>query len=117
LYAFYFGYNKEIEGYKASVFKVGKGKIKQVTANHSKDNFEYLEKEEIEPVIKTRKNASTKAKGSPARAQKVREVRETGYEGWKDKYKYDKRWMNETTFSRVKGKYGEYITAKSGEIW
>jgi len=30
----------------------------------SRKNFSYLEKEEIEPVIKTRKNAFTKARGS-----------------------------------------------------
>ena len=84
-------------------------------AYDSRENFNYLSGKGIEPVIKTRKNASTKAKGSPARAQKVREVREIGYEGWKEKYKYGKRWMNETAFSRAKGKYGEYVTAKNWE--
>ena len=46
-----------------------------------------------EPIIKTRKNSSTKARGSPARAKMVREKKEIGYEGWKDKYKYGERWM------------------------
>ena len=37
--------------------------------------------------------------------------KEIGYEGWRDKYKYGKRWINETTFSRAKREYGEYVTA------
>ena len=47
----------------------------------SRDNFNYLAKKEIEPVIKTRKDASTKARGSPSRAKMVREMKEIGYEG------------------------------------
>ncbi|MCD6330979.1 MAG: IS5/IS1182 family transposase, partial [Thermoplasmata archaeon] len=48
---------------------------------------------------------------SPSRAKMVRERKEIGYEGWRDKYKYGKRWINETTFSRAKREYGEYVTA------
>ena len=78
----------------------------------SRDNFNYLDSKGIEPVIKTRKDASTKARGSPARAKKVRERKKIEYEGWKDKYKYGKRWMSETVFSRAKREYGEYVMAK-----
>ena len=80
-------------------------------AYDSRDNFNFLDKEEIEPVIKTRKDASTRARGSPSRAKMVRERKEIGYEGWRDKYKYGKRWINETTFSRAKREYGEYVSA------
>jgi len=81
----------------------------------SRKNFDYLDSKGIEPVIKTRKNSSTKARGSPARAKMVREVKEIGYEGWRDKYRYSKRWICESTFSRAKRGYGEYVTAVKWE--
>jgi len=71
-----------------------------------------LDSKGIEPVIKTRKNSSTKARGSPARARMVREI---GYEGWRDKYGYGKRWIGEATFSRAKRGYGEYVNAVKWE--
>ena len=97
---------------------VGKGKIKRVSADgayDSKENFEYLDGKGIEPAIKTRKNSSTRARGSPARARHVREMKELGYEGWRDKYRYGRRWMAETTFSRGKREYGEYVTSRNLE--
>ena len=84
-------------------------------AYDSKDNFNFLYNERIEPIIKIRKNASTKARGSNARAEKVREMKEIGYEGWKDKYKYGNRWAAETFFSGVKRIFGETSRAKSVE--
>ena len=97
---------------------IGKGKIKQVTADgayDSKENFEYLNSKGIEPAIKVRKNSSTKARGSPSRAKHVREVKEIGYEGWRDKYRYGERWMTEAFFSGVKRTFGETTRAKSIE--
>jgi len=74
---------------------VRKGKIKQVTADgaydNSKENFEYLNSKRIEAAIKTRRNSSTKARGSPSRGKHVREMKELGYEGWRDKYRYGQR--------------------------
>ena len=70
------------------------GKISRVYGDggyDSKENFNYLAGNDIEPVIKTRKDASTQARGSPSRARMVREVRKLGYEGWRDKYKYGYR--------------------------
>ena len=81
----------------------------------SKENFNYLADNDIEPVIKTRKDASTQARGSPSRARMVREVRKLGYEGWRDKYKYGYRWMVETFFSGVKRVFGETCKAKTIE--
>ena len=97
---------------------VGKGKIKRVSADgayDSKENFEYLDGKGIEPAIKTRKNSSTRARGSPARARHVREMKELGYEGWRDKYRYGQRWMAESFFSGVKRTFGETTRAKSAE--
>ena len=81
----------------------------------SRENFNYLAGNGIEPVIKIRKNASTKARGSPSRAKKVREIKELGYEGWRDKYKYGYRWSAESFFSGVKRVFGETCKAKTTE--
>ncbi len=81
----------------------------------SRENFNYLAGNDIEPVIKTRKDASTKARGSPSRAKMVREIRKLGYEGWRDKYKYGDRWMVETFFSGVKRVFGETVRSKTIE--
>ena len=56
-------------------------KPNKATADGSYDrreNFNYLDKNGIEPVIKTRKNASTRARKSPSRAKMVRERKEIG---------------------------------------
>jgi len=93
-------------------------KIRSVYADgayDSRDNFNFLNEEGIEPIIKTRKNASTRARGSPARAEKVREVRKIGYERWKDKYRYGNRWAAETFFSGIKRTFRETSRAKSVE--
>ena len=84
-------------------------------AYDSRDNFNFLDKEEIQPVIKTRKNSSTRARGSPSRAKMVKERKEIGYEGWRDKYKYGQRWAVETFFSGVKRMFGETSKARSIE--
>ena len=94
------------------------GKISKVYGDggyDSRENFNYLADNDIEPVIKTRKDASTQARGSPSRARMVREVRRLGYEGWRDKYKYGYRWMVETFFSGVKRVFGETCKAKTIE--
>ncbi|CAD7768792.1 hypothetical protein FHEFKHOI_01790 [Candidatus Methanoperedenaceae archaeon GB50] len=39
----------------------------------SRENFNYLAENNVEPVIKIRSNSSTKSRGSPSRAKRVRE--------------------------------------------
>lgn len=77
--------------------------------------FNHLNEKGIRPVIKTRSNACTKSRGSPARANAVREVREIGYQAWRDKYRYGRRWATETTFSAVKRIAGEHVSASKPE--
>mgnify|MGYP000274079309 CR=1 FL=1 len=94
------------------------GRIKAVYGDgtyDSRDNFNFLDSEEIEPIIKTRKDASIRAKGSPSRAKMVREMKKLGYEGWRDKYRYGDRWAVETFFSGVKRTFGETTIAKTVE--
>ena len=84
-------------------------------AYDSKTNFIYLTEKGIQPVIKTRKNSSTQARGSPARAMAVRERRRMGYEGWRDTHHYGQRWIAESYFSGVKRLFGETVKAHSQE--
>ena len=82
----------------------------------SRKNFNYLNSNGIEPVIKTRKDASTRARGSPSRAKMVRERKEIGYEGWRDKYKYGKRWMK-LHFQELKENMESMLVLLDGRIW
>lgn len=81
-----------------------RNRIKKLAADgamDTKDIFNLLEKEKIQPVVKIRKNASTRARGSPTRAKCVRENKTLGYEDWSKKYIYGMRWHVEGTFSAV----------------
>jgi len=67
----------------------------------------------IKPAIKIRKNASTRARGSPARANHVRGMKELGYEGWRDKYRYGQRWIAEGFFSGTKRTFWRNCKSKN----
>jgi hypothetical protein len=73
--------------------------------------FDYLQHKHIQPVIKIRSNASNKARGSPSRAKAVKELQDIGYQLWKQKYGYGRRWAVETVFSSVKRISGEHVSA------
>ncbi|RZB29235.1 MAG: hypothetical protein AEth_01377 [Candidatus Argoarchaeum ethanivorans] len=95
---------------------IGYDKIKRALgdgAYDTKGNFSFLHKKGIESGIKTRKDASTKAKGSPYRAKCVRERKKLGYDEWKKKYDYGMRWVVEGTYSSVKRIFGESVRASS----
>lgn len=88
--------------------------IKQVNCDGSydtKENFNLSKKLEITPAIKIRENASSKSKGSPTRAQHVREYKTIGYKEWSKNYNYGKRWDVEGKFSSVKRLMGESVRA------
>jgi hypothetical protein len=81
----------------------------------TKELFNLLDEKEIKAGIKTRKNAITIAKGSPYRAKCIRELREIGYDAWKEKYQYGQRWASEGYLSAFKRLFGESVKAKSNE--
>ena len=80
-------------------------------AYDSNDNFKTLESHDITPAIKIRENEGPTYRSKNPRKGYAREFRELGYEGWRDKYKYGKRWYPEGTFSAVKRKFGEFVRA------
>jgi len=75
-----------------------------------KDTFNLCDKLNVDPVIKIRKNASRKARGSRLRKNKVEEYFNLGHEKWVKKTGYGLRWpCTEGIFSSVKRIFGECI--------
>ena len=66
-------------------------------------------------VIPPRKNASTKSRGSSARAKIVRYIKKNSMEQWKENNSYGKRWIVEIYFSGLKRVMTEIIKAKKIE--
>jgi hypothetical protein len=88
-----------------------KGKVLKAIgdgAYDSRDNFRFLADNNIEPVIKVRKNASTKARGCMPRKLSVMEQKEDLKE-WKKEHGYGYRWMAESAFSAIKRTFGEHV--------
>lgn len=81
------------------------------SAYDSKENFDFLEANGIEPGIKPRSSSSGKARGSWPRMYVTREFLEDE-DAWKRKVGYGKRWMVESVFSSLKGMFGEFVSAK-----
>ncbi|KYK35080.1 MAG: hypothetical protein AYK19_11290 [Theionarchaea archaeon DG-70-1] len=52
-------------------------------AHDNKDSFNHLKEKDITSGIKLRKNASTRSRGSPYRAQCARELKKIGYKAGK----------------------------------
>ena len=93
-------------------------KIKEALGDGAYDRreiFDHLQEKGIQPVIKIRSNANTKARGSPGRARAVRELKDLGYQSWKEKYNYGRRWAAESVFSAVKRISGEHVMATKKE--
>ncbi len=92
-----------------------KGKIAKTIgdgAHDTKINFRYLDANGIEPVIKVRKDASSKAgRCVPRRLVAQEYLRDP--EGWKRRHGYGQRWMVESAFSSLKRTFGEYVSAKT----
>ena len=78
----------------------------------TKEIYNYLSNNGIEAVIPPKKNATTKARGSPLRAKLVREIKKIGEEDWKRTVNYGKRWLIEIFFAGLKRVVGEIIRAK-----
>jgi IS5 family transposase len=92
-----------------------KGKIAKAIGDGAYDtrsNFRYLDGKRIEPVIKVRKDASSRAGGCVPRKLVAQEYLRNP-EAWKRRHGYGQRWMVETVFSTFKRTFGEYVSAKT----
>jgi len=91
-----------------------KGKVAKVIgdgAYDTKSNFRYLDARKSEPVIKVRKNSSSRAGGCMPRKLVAQECLRD-LEAWKRNHGYGQRWMVESAFSSLKRTFGEYVSAK-----
>jgi transposase len=87
-----------------------KGNVRRVLADgayDSKNNFRMLASNNIEAVIRVRKNASLKGGGCMPRKFAVLE--QLGNMDWRKARGYGYRWMAESAFSSLKRVFGEYI--------
>ncbi|MEQ9715983.1 MAG: transposase, partial [Candidatus Asgardarchaeum sp.] len=69
--------------------------------------FNTLDKNSIDPVIRVRKDSSTRARGPFKRGCKA--VKELGYEEWRRKTDYGYRWIVEGIFSVMERMFGEVV--------
>jgi len=87
--------------------------VKKVLADgayDSKDNFSHMDKMKIEPIIRVRKNSSTKACVCiPRKMVVIEQIRDM--KRWKKKHEYGMRWIAESAFSSIKRTFGEYVSS------
>lgn len=85
--------------------------IKRVLADgayDSRDNFQFLHDNDIDPAIKVRKNASLKSMGCYTRKMAVLQQL-SDLDKWKHSVSYGRRWAAETVFSSMKRMFGEHV--------
>ena len=81
-------------------------------AYDSNENFKYLQKKRIRPIIKVKRNSII----STTRITRYgieKLIQTKDYHKWKKKRKYGQRWMAKETaaFSSIKRMFGEYTSA------
>jgi hypothetical protein len=91
-----------------------KHSIKKVLADgsyDSKDNFRYLGRLNISPVIKVRKNSSVKnnTRCIPRKLSVMQQLDDI--KRWKKRHGYGMRWMAESAFSSMKRTFGEHVSS------
>jgi Tfp pilus assembly protein FimT len=88
--------------------------VKKILADgayDSNDNFRYIDKMKIEPVIRVRKNSSTKARVCSMSRKMVVIEQLRDMKRWKKKHGYGMRWIAESAFSSIKRTFGEYVSS------
>jgi len=94
-------------------------RIEEVLADGAYDsrrNFQLLDEKSIGAGIPVKKGATRRARGSSARPKAVREFNTLGYDGWKEKHGYGRRWAAEWRFSAVKRISGESVMSKRTDL-
>jgi hypothetical protein len=88
------------------------GRVLADGAYDSKENFWYLDDNDIEAAIKVKKNSSGKSMGCYPRKLAVLQQL-SDFDRWKRSVSYGHRWMAETVFSAMKRMFGEYVMARN----
>jgi transposase len=87
--------------------------VKRVLADgayDSRDNFQFLHDNDIDPAIKVRKNSSIKSMGCYTRKMRVLQQL-SDFDKWKHSVSYGHRWAAETVFSSMKRTFGDHIVS------
>ena len=88
------------------------GKLYADGLHDCKATFNLCNKYDIPTAIKIRKNAQTKAKGSPRRKEEVKIYKSMPHEEWVREKGYGQRWpITEGIYSGCKRIFGEYVSA------
>lgn len=82
----------------------------------SRRNVQYLVDLDIEASIRPPKQAISKARGSFAWRRLVKEFRELGYERWKRRTGYGRRFEEEHALAALVNRFGNWIRAKCERI-
>jgi len=86
-----------------------------VVAYDTKDIFQFCSRKGVDPIIRVRKNASTRARGCFARADVVRNMQSLAEKRWKKKKRYGKRWAVERGYSMFKHFFGGDVCSRRFE--
>jgi hypothetical protein len=87
------------------------GRVLADGAYDSKENFWYLDDNNIEAAIRVKKNSSGKSHGCYPRKLVVLQQL-SDFEKWKASVSYGHRWIAESVFSAMKRMFGEYVMAR-----
>ncbi len=79
-------------------------------AYDSNENFKYLQKKRIRPIIKVKRNSVISSRNNKMRNKEVG-FQTKDYRKWKKKRKYGQRWTVETAFSSIKRMFGEHTSS------
>ena len=82
-------------------------------AYDTRDCFNKCSEHGVKPLLKVRKNATTRSKGCPSRAEVVRFIKRRGYKTWVEKVGFGRRWAVETAIGSFKTMFGESVTART----
>jgi len=78
-------------------------------AYDSNENFKYLQKKRIRPIIKIKRNSTISSRNNKICNREL-PLQIKDYHKWRKKRKYGSRWMAETAFSSIKRMFGEYTS-------
>lgn len=82
----------------------------------SRENVQYLADLGIEASIRPPEHATSKARGSFAWRRLVTEFRELGYERWKRKTGYERRFEEEHALAALVNRFGNWVRARCERI-
>jgi hypothetical protein len=88
------------------------GRVLADGAYDSRENFNFLSRNNIKPVIRVRSNSVVRSWGCPSRRDAVVEQKALKPRAWSRMHHFGFRWVVEGVFSAMKRIFGEYVSAR-----